>query len=421
MNYPFLIELILFILLIGLSGFFSSSETSLFSLKKIQLKQMTQNNHPRADLLKRMLKKPRRLIITILIGNEFVNILASVISASMVIQVFGRERMWVNIVIVVPLLLLFGEIIPKTMAIRNNMAFASFESLPIEWFAKITKPIRWLIRVVADFFITGIAGKKCSTQNIITEDMMRTIAYDAADKGALDNQEAQFIDQILSFDDKTIEDIMTPRSHICFLREEIPLTEMVSEMHRVRHTKAPVFKKNRDTIIGVLHIRALLGIDIRDKLYQGRGKEKLFLPPYFVPESKLASELFSTFRERKISLAMTVDEYGGITGLVTMEDLLECIFGDIHSPSDTSPHDNIIKIDNSTFLIDAGVQVADFNEKMGAKLLGHNVDTLGGFLLHHYGELPDRDTLILLDDLSFTIKSVQNNRISEVLVKKMDA
>ena len=421
MNYPFLIELILFILLIGLSGFFSSSETSLFSLKKIQLKQMTQNNHSRADLLKRMLKQPRRLIITILIGNEFVNILASVISASMVIQVFGRDQMWINIAIVVPILLLFGEIIPKTMAIHNNMAFASFESLPIELFARITKPIRWLISIVADFFITGIAGKRGLNENIITEDMMRTIAYDAADKGVLDNQEARFIDQILSFDDKTIEDIMTPRSHICFLCEEMPLVEMASEMHRVRHTKAPVYKKNRDAIIGIFHTRALLGIEIRDENYQGRGKEKLFLPPYFVPESKLASELFSTFRERKISLAMTVDEYGGITGLVTMEDLLECIFGDIHSPSDTSSQDNMTKIDNNTFLVDAGVQVADFNKKMGTKLIGHNVDTLGGFLLHHYGELPCRETLIRIDDLSFTVKSVKNNRISEVLVKQMDA
>lgn len=419
MNY-LLIEIVIFILLIILSGFFASSETSLFSLKKTDLTQMSQNNLPRTNLIKQMLAQPRRLIITILIGNELVNIIASVISASAIIRIFGQDNLWFNILIMVPMLLLFGEIVPKTLGVHNNRVLASFTSRPIEWFARLIKPLRWVIENIADFFVTNISDKKQPHEDIITEDMMRTIAYDAVDKGELDNQEAIFIDQILSFDDKTIKNIMTPRSHIFFLPAEISLHEMVAEMQKIRHTKAPVYRENRDTIIGVLHLRALLGVDIRKESYTGDSKEKLFLPPYFVPESKLASELFSTFRERKISLALTVDEYGGVTGLVTMEDLLECIFGDIHSPSDINIPKHIKKIAKNTFLLDAGMKIIDFNKKIGAELSDDKADTVSGFLLHHCGELPAINTSIKTNNLNFKITAVKNNRISEVLVKTGD-
>jgi len=419
-DYTFWIELLIFILLMGLSGFFSSSETALFSLKRMHLDQMRKDGHPRADLIKRMLDKPRRLIMTILIGNELVNIAASVLSATVVIRLLGAENKWLNIFIMVPILLLFGEIIPKTLAVRNNMAFAGFESRPIEIFARLIRPVRWLIRLVADRFITLIVGKQRSRGNIITEDMVRTMAYDAVDEGALDSQEAQFIDHILAFDDKTLEDIMTPRSHTFFLSSEMSLTEMMSEMRRIRHTKAPVFKENRDSIVGILHTRGLLGIDINQVSKEPGGVETLLHEPYFVPESKLASELFYTLRERKLSLALTVDEYGGVTGLVTMEDLLECIFGDIHSPSDGTRQVHIKKHDDGALSLSASMPIADFNHEIGCQLPEEKTATIGGLLLHHYGELPSKGAVIEIDELRFTVTAVKRNRISTVLFERTD-
>lgn len=200
----------------GLSGFFSSSETSLFSLSNVQLEQMRRDKHPRIGLIQLLLSQPRRLIITILIGNELVNVTASVISAAIVIRLLGAENKWINLLIMVPLLLLVGEITPKVLAIRHNVAFAGFESKPIEFFARLIKPVRLVVRTIADWIITLLIGRDRSRGNIITEDMVRVLAREAVGEGALDRLEAQFIDHIFDFGNKTLEEIMTPRSDIFF-------------------------------------------------------------------------------------------------------------------------------------------------------------------------------------------------------------
>jgi len=211
------LEVILFTLLMFLSGFFSSSETALFSLSNVQLEQMRRKKHPRVDLIERLLTRPRRLIMTILIGNEFVNVFASVISARFFIQMLGDEYKWVNMLVMVPILLLVGEITPKTLAIRNNIAFAGAESRWIEFFARVIKPLRLMIKVIAEWFITLIVGKERSRGNIITEDMVRVLTHEALGEGALDRTEAKFIEQIFDFGNTAIEEVMTPRSDIFFL------------------------------------------------------------------------------------------------------------------------------------------------------------------------------------------------------------
>ena len=217
MDLTLWLELILFILLLGFSGFFSSSETAMFSLNTRHLDQMRRDKNPRIDLIEKMLSEPRRLIVTILIGNEFVNVAASVISAAMVIQVFGPENKIFNLFIMVPILLLIGEITPKTLAIRNNVAFATFESKPIDLFSKGITPIRWAVRVFSEWFTTLIVGKEHSRGNIVTEDMVRTLAHEAVGEGVLDQMEAQFIDQIFELGGMTLDDILTPRAEIDFI------------------------------------------------------------------------------------------------------------------------------------------------------------------------------------------------------------
>ena len=188
------------------SGFFSSSETSLFSLNKLQLEQMRRDDNPRTRLIERLLSEPRRLIVTILIGNEFVNVAASVISAAIVIRFLGADSKLVNLLIMIPILLLVGEITPKTLAIRNNVAFATFQSRPIELFARLISPVRWAVRLVAEWFTTLIVGKERSRASIVTEDMVRTLAQEAVGDGVLDLHEARYIEQIFDFGNPTVED-----------------------------------------------------------------------------------------------------------------------------------------------------------------------------------------------------------------------
>jgi putative hemolysin len=334
MAITFWIELFLFIVLMGLSGFFSSSETSLFSLSRSQLEQMRRDGNPRVPLIERLLSQPRRLIVTILIGNEFINVAASALSAEIVIELLGAENKLVNLFVMVPILLLVGEITPKTLAIRNNTVFAGFLSRPIELFAFLITPLRRAVRSVADGVTTLIVGSERSRSNIVTEDMVRTLAKEAVGEGVLDPVEAQYINRIFDLGNKTVAQVMTPWSRIFFLPADMPLPVMVRQLHRTRHTKVPVCDGNRNTILGILYARDLLGLDTAALTASPDGLKRLLREPRYVPDSEPAADVFHLFRQRRLSTALAVDENGAVTGLITMEDLLECIFGDLPSASD---------------------------------------------------------------------------------------
>jgi putative hemolysin len=403
-----------------LSGFFSSSETSLFSLDALRLEQMRRDENPRVALIERLLSEPRRLIVTILIGNEFVNVAASVISAAIVIRVAGAENKFFNLFIMIPVLLLVGEITPKTLAIRNNAAFASFQARPIEWFARVIAPLRWLVRLVAEWFTTLIVGHERSRASIVTEDMVRVLAQEAVGEGVLQQDEAQYIEQIFDFGNKTVEELMTPRSNVVFLPVDMPPMEMVAELKRTRHTKMPVYRGHRDEVVGILHARDLLREDLEALGRASERMQELLRSPYFVPETKPASDLFHTFRKRRLSVALAVDEYGGVTGLISMEDLLECIFGDIPSPSDVREGTELASQADGSIRFDAGLSIAEFNRELGAELDAPEVDTIGGLILHAFGELPAEGRSITLDGLVFTVAGVEGNRIASLVVRRTE-
>ena len=286
-------ELVVFVILLACSGFFSSTETSLFSISPFQIEQMRAAKNPRVTLIERLRSEPRRLIVTILIGNEFVNVSASVISAAMVIHVFGAENEMVNLLVMVPILLLFGEITPKVLAIRNNVAFATVESRPIDIFARLITPLREVIRFVADFFITLIVGKLRSQGNLVTEDMIRTLVSDAVGEGALDSREAQYIEKIFDFGNKSLSDIMRPRSDIQFLSSDLPVAELLAQVKAARQSRYPVFKGHRDTILGILYTRDLLGVDLAKLERDPQGIRKL-----------LGNRAFSRSRSRRLSCSI---------------------------------------------------------------------------------------------------------------------
>ena len=423
MGIEVFVELVVFAGLMCLSAFFSSSETALFSLNHLQIEQMRRARNPRISLIEELLSKPRQLIVTILIGNEFVNVSASVISAALVIDLLGSDKKWVNLLIMVPVLLLVGEITPKTLAIRNSVAFASFQCRFIDLFARAISPLRWLVRQIADFFITLIVGSERSRANIITQDMVRSLAQEAVGDGVLDRAEALYINRIFDFGDKTLREVMTPRSQIALLPAESSLEEAARHYRRTGHTKVPVYEKSRDRIVGVLYARDLLD-DPNDQDPSGRPARTvadIAREAFIVPESKLVADLFYTFRKRKLSLAIIVDEYGGLTGLATMEDLLECIFGEILSPSEVLRERavSLEKTGKHEHRIDGAMTIRQFNRLLGAKLRTDSVETIGGLLLHAFGEIPRETARIVVGDYEFEVESISSQRIAEVTVRSV--
>jgi len=420
MDIVLVIELVALLLLLGLSAFFSSSETSLFSLSSAQLQQMRRDRNPHLRLIEKLLSEPRRLIATILIGNEFVNVSASVLSATIVIDLFGASNSWLNVVIMVPVLLLFGEITPKTLALANNVAFAAFQSRYISLFARVISPVRKVVRAASEFFIDLIVSEERSQNNILTEDMVRSLTKAAVGEGSLDTKESQYIHQIFDFGNKTLGDVMTYRSQIVSVDTSMSLAEILEVQRGSRHSKLPVFSEDGESVVGVLFARDLLKLDLA--MQQGDREavmKKILRKPYLVPESRMAADLFVRMRERRTSLALVTDEFGGIIGLVTLEDLLECIFGELPSASDAvlAGAPSLKSLGNGLYRASGSMPIRQFNTIAGTHFERAGIATLGGLVLHTCGEMPAKSDVVDIDNVSFTVISVTSQRILEVAVQ----
>lgn len=416
MDPTLITQIILLALLLALSGFFSSAETALFSLKHNHRQEISDKHPQRAAIIEKLLSQPRRLIITLLIGNESINVAASALSTVIILDFFGDGSVYLNLLIMVPLLLLFGEITPKTLAIRHNIQFAIFEAPLIDRFAWLTTPIRGIVRSVADRIITLLIGKERSEGNLITEDMMRTLAADALQKGALNSTEAKMIHQIFDFGNVSAANIMTPRSDISSIPLALSMPQCLDNFASHRHTKIPVVGKNQDDIIGILLARDLMGVDLSDEQQGLSDYQHLLRAPYFVPETKSGADLFKVFRDKKISIAIVVDEYGGVVGLVTMEDLLETIFGAIYSASEEEARSSY-SIEDGRYIVNGIMEIDDFNAEFNTNLSNKHVETIGGLMFHTLGELPEEGRSVSFEGLELVVISMRDNRISDIEIK----
>lgn len=412
------IEIALLLILLFLSGFFSGSETALFSLSRVQVEKIVLSSGKKGKYIEKLLERPRRLIISILLGNEFVNISISSISAAIIIHLLGRENLWMNIVIVLPILLLFGEITPKTIAIKNSERFALFVAGPLTYFSRIITPIRWLIRTISDRIVNRFINESSRTGSLLTEDVFKTIVEDGEKEGVIDSLEREYIYKVFDFGDARMEDVMTPRPNMFYLPEEMPIAEMIREIKDKHFSKVPIFRENHDNIIGILFANDLIELNDEEITQSEKTLQKILRKPYFVPVTKRADELFQTLQRRKISVAIVLDEYGGVQGLVSMEDLLEAIFGDITDEyeENSGKHE---KLGKHLFRINANMNLAEFNELMDTELISDEMDTIGGFIFALFGELPKLNAKIEYQSLIFIVEKIDSNRIESLMVKKI--
>lgn len=411
-----LVELTVFVVLLGLSGFFSGSETALFSLNRSQLEEMTRKEHPQVDRIRRLLNEPRRLIVTILIGNELVNVSASVISAGLVIHFLGgEEKWWVNIFIMLPILLLVGEITPKTIAVKRNVDFAAAVAAPLEKFARLITPLRLVVRWVADGLTTMLIGGQRSPGNIVTEDMVRTLAVEAEKEGVLDGFERRFIDNIFNLGNHSIGDLMSPRSTMIFLDAEQAADALREALRTTPLTRFPVYRGSHDQVIGILHVRDLLHPDTDIGQITGEQILPLLRQPMLVPKSLPAATLFFRFRKQHRSIALVIDEFGGVVGLISMDDLMGAIFGSLRPAPDIHLSERAGASDAEGFEIQGTLPVATFNQRTGADLPLELAETMGGLIIHLHGELPREGVVVPLDGWEFAVKTVHGNRVESLM------
>jgi putative hemolysin len=309
------------ILLIGillvLSAFFSGSETALFSLSHIQLHHLKERQHKRAQHIATALQRPRRTLITILLGNELVNVAIAVTGAALI-----------SIAIITPLVLIFGEVLPKNIALRYAPQYAHIAIVPLRLFSTIVRPVRTVLTWFANFLIT-LMGGKVSERPLIMEREYRRLVDIGRREGVLIEEERELIHNVFEFSEKVVASIMTPADKIFALPTTMPYEEILNKLKQERFSRIPFYKGSRDNIIGILHVRDLFAFDHARRAGGEQELTTMTREPLFVmPDMKL-EDLLQKFKQRRIHMAIVKDDDGPIQGIVTMDDVLEDLFGEI--------------------------------------------------------------------------------------------
>jgi putative hemolysin len=328
-----ILRLLVYFALLLMSGFFSGSETAMFSLGPVQLIKFKEEGRPKAALVESLLENPRRLIATIFIGNEFVNIGASALMAGMTYHYLQQMGQWVvtlvSTAISVALILFLGEITAKNLAVRMVERWSFAAARPLWLLALVMAPLRWVIEKIADVVVRLVARRVPDEGSAATvgEDEFLTMVDVGTEEGQLDKDERELIHNIFSFGDRRVAEVMTPASKVFMLSANLPLSGILDKVRGSQYSRIPIYQTRRNLVVGLLHAKDLVSV-----AYGIGGKRRLqdlLRQAYFIPKTVTCGQLFREFRRRMTHLALVVDEYGQLIGLVTMEDLLEELFGEI--------------------------------------------------------------------------------------------
>ncbi|WP_456430718.1 hemolysin family protein [Thermosulfuriphilus sp.] len=382
---PELIQgLALIAFMVCLSGFFTGSETALFSLSRLEIAQL--KNHPRKGCrtIPELLSRPKELLVSLLVGNEVADILSSSLAATILISQYGPQGKWLAMAAMTVILFIFGDLLPKAAGFRVPQRFGCLTARPLKLFIVVSTPLRFLLIWISEGILRllGVRIEERENSRLRDEDILQLIE-EGAEKGIFQELERHFIFGLMELEETTVASIMTPRTDIFALPLQPVTKELIRKIKRKGFSRIPVYQGDLDNLKGILHVKELLGWQKKSIT----SLETLLRPAYFVPETMKARQLLAEFQQRRIKMAMVVDEYGVISGLVTLEDVLEELFGEIYDEFDRR-EDLIEEKAPGVYILSPRLKVADFNRRVGAQLPEEDVETMGGFVLHIFGELP---------------------------------
>ncbi len=413
-----IIALAIQVLLFMGSAFFSGSETALFSLSRLDLQKLRRDRHPHSDTLHALLDQPRRLIVSILCGNELVNIAATANLAGILVQLFGPERAgWINLVVMFPLLLLFGEVTPKTIAVSNPVKIsADLVAAPLSFWTRLITPLRRAVRSVADMITTWIVGKERARENILQVDEFRTLLAEVADEGVLDATERVLIDNLLEASETEIVEIMTPRTRVRFLKDDMSVQEIVERFREIQHPRVPVCHEQHDSLVGFIHAEDVLRL-ILDKVDLDSVKlSKIIHPPVVTPPTKYVDEMFDFFQSNNARAAAVINEFGGVEGLITMRDVVNFIFGEI-SEGVASQH-LYEECDENVFEVRGDMKLTDFDDLTNFGIEDPRMTTIGGVVFRHLDRLPRVGDTVAFDGYLAKVLEMDGHRLAKIRVAK---
>lgn len=401
-------SLLLFFLLLC-SAFFSACEVAYFSLNSLQLKEMSEKKGRMGRTVNSLLAKPRELLITIYIGNEFVNIAISVLVTSIAIIVFGSIGVGIAIGLATILLLIFGDILPKSISIKFAQPYALFSAYPLSCFAKLVQPAQKLFTIWTEKIIGAMGFLPQSLkESPITDDEFRTMVQVGEGEGVIDSDERELIQNVIEFGDTTVEEVMTPKIDMFTVNIEDSLDDILPRIIENFYSRVPVYGKDDEDILGILFTKDLTRLKHlpREKV----NLKSILHTPISVPQSKKIKEMLEEFRRQKRHMAIVLDEYGSVCGLVTLEDIIEELVGEIDSEMRQEEHP-LKKINDTHYRVLGAYSLAEFNESFDSELPEDEYDTVGGYAFGLFGRIPRSGESTTVDKFKFRVEKMKGSRI----------
>jgi CBS domain containing-hemolysin-like protein len=408
-------DIVVLIILFMLSGFFSSAEAALLSLRDLHLHRMKQDNYPFFEYVVKLLSNQRRLLITIVTSNEVVNVSISILAASYFIGLLGINGQWVSIVFTTVVLLFVGEAIPKTFGVTYPMQLSSLVSFPLTVISRLEYPIVAGLEKISGLFLRRYGADKSEESEALMEDEFKTLIDAGNLEGVVDESQKELINKIFELGDRPVTDIMIPRVDMFCLPLNMPVEEMLQSIAKARQERVPVYREDRDDIAGILFARDLL-----NNVWRGRTQDSiqnLLMKPYFVPEQQTVHGLLHDFQKNFLQIAIVVDEYGGVSGMITLEHILEHLFEETEGVNE-SGGDGCEKIDENTIIVDGGMSVEQCNKILEAELPEDEFDTIGGFVLHLFGKMPEKGEEVSSEGYVFSVHAISKTRILKVKITR---
>ena len=402
------------------SAFFSGSETALFSLSDVDLEQLRKQRHSRSDLLHALLSRPRRLIVSILCGNELINIAATANMTGVLVALYGGDRAGVvSVIVMVLLLLLFGEITPKTIAVSHPVQVSTrIICMPLNVWVRLSVPIRWAIRLVADKVTTWIVGEERDVDHLLRMSEFRSLVAEIEEEGLVTATDRVLIYNLLEAGNTEIVHIMTPRTQIQFVRLDMKLSEAMELLIQYERLRMPVYEGSRDNIMGFIHVEDVMKFILDGKQPSDFTCQDTLRKPLFVPLTKSVDEMLDFFQSHDASAAMVLNEFGGVSGIVTMEDVLNFVFGEI--AGEFLGKYTYKQEDEQVFVVSGDMKLSDFEALTNFGMQDPRMTTIAGVAFRHLGRVPKEGDTITLEDIRITVLEMKGNRIARLRASKID-
>lgn len=402
--------IIILVILLALSAFFSSAETALTTVSKIRIKTLAEEGNKKANIVLKIKDNPEKMLSAILIGNNIVNISASSLATIMVQRFIGDWFISIATGILTILVLIFGEITPKTVATNSADSLSMVYARPIWLLMTILTPIIFLVNVMASGFMMLLGIKNDSKANTFTEEELRTIMDVSHEEGVIEEEEREMINNVFDLGEAEAKDIMIPRIDMCMVDVNATYEDVIEIFRENRYTRLPVYQDTTDNVIGIINVKDLIlyrhGDDFNIKDYLRNV--------YYTYEYKNLSELLSKMREDSVNITIVLDEYGAAVGLITMEDLLEEIVGDIKDEYDYDEEDTLIEVGPYEYIADGLAKLDDINSRLNLSLVSEDYDSISGYIIGSLERLPNEGDKVEDEKATIIVDSMDKNRIDKV-------